>query len=541
MAELNNAGFTGSGNPQITYKVTYGVRSDGGYGFTITCSLSSSGSFLGTGYGLQAVITCGTYSVTIPLKATTDSWRGSGVKATKTGTLYAGWSTSTRAVTFRVDRTDSLGGTVGIVNTQSGYTIIANQTMTLPTAPTTATLTPSSNFTDTLSISWSGAAAGVNNPIAGYFVVFQTSTNGTSWAPSTEGNYNLPMSTTYGTAECDTSAWAPGTYCRVLIRPYAENAVNGTNQGNLYTSPTIRKKQVTDPTPPAISINKTQGSIQEEVTVSWGRGSDGTNNPITGYSLRLYENSSANNWSGSVVQTWAIGSSVRSRTVDISQYVEGGDYAYFQIGVIDSYDNIIYAPIYSDYVKVNYQPNRPTLIVPAKNNVSTYNAACPVWLQSGTDGDGYNQDYGVEYGSQASMWGSYRQIFKFQGIEDEAITIDSCNTESSPLAINITKLTLPWSGTVAVGDAVKAKDITDLRSVAAVIADYYGLPIPVWTDSTITPGQTVVKALHIIEIQNILKAAASQIDMEFDFTEVQSGDKIKASHINELRQAAEVL
>ena len=110
MAELNNAAFTGSGNPQITYKVTYGVRSDGGYGFTITCSLSSSGSFLGTGYGLQAVITCGTYSVTIPLKATTDSWRGSGVKATKTGTLYAGWSTSARAVTFRVDRTDSLGG-----------------------------------------------------------------------------------------------------------------------------------------------------------------------------------------------------------------------------------------------------------------------------------------------------------------------------------------------------------------------------------------------------------------------------------------------
>ena len=121
---------------------------------------------------------------------------------------------------------------------------------------------------------------------------------------------------------------------------------------------------------------------------------------------------------------------------------EGGDYAYFQIGVIDSYDNIIYAPVYSDYVKVNYQPNRPTLIVPAKNNVSTYNAACPVWLQSGTDGDGYNQDYGVGYGSQASMWGSYRQIFKFQGIEDEAITIDSCNTESSPLAINITKLTI---------------------------------------------------------------------------------------------------
>ena len=48
------------------------------------------------------------------------------MKATKTGTLYAGWSTSARAVTFRVDRTDSLGGTIGIVNTQSGYTIIAN-------------------------------------------------------------------------------------------------------------------------------------------------------------------------------------------------------------------------------------------------------------------------------------------------------------------------------------------------------------------------------------------------------------------------------
>ena len=35
MAELNNAAFTGSGNPQITYKVTYGVRSDGGYGLLL--------------------------------------------------------------------------------------------------------------------------------------------------------------------------------------------------------------------------------------------------------------------------------------------------------------------------------------------------------------------------------------------------------------------------------------------------------------------------------------------------------------------------
>ena len=195
--------------------------------------------------------------------------------------------------------------------------------MTLPTAPTTATLTPSSNFTDTLSISWSGAAAGVNNPIAGYFVVFQTSTNGTSWAPSTEGNYNLPMSTTYGTAECDTSAWAPGTYCRVLIRPYAENAVNGTNQGNLYNfSKPSEKKASYRPKHLQLFLSiRHKVLFRKKLPCPGERGSDGTNNPITGYSLRLYENSSANNWSGSVVQTWAIGSTVRSRTVDVSQYV----------------------------------------------------------------------------------------------------------------------------------------------------------------------------------------------------------------------------
>lgn len=59
MAELNNAGFTGSGSPTINYKVTYSVKSDGGYNITVTSWMNNSGSFFGTGYSLAAKIVCG--------------------------------------------------------------------------------------------------------------------------------------------------------------------------------------------------------------------------------------------------------------------------------------------------------------------------------------------------------------------------------------------------------------------------------------------------------------------------------------------------
>lgn len=157
-------------------------------------------------------------------------------------------------MTFQVDRTDSQGGTTGEVAVKSGYTIVANQTRTLPKPPTTFVFTPSSNFNDTLKLDWSGAKAGTNNPIKEYWVVFQTSPDAAAWTPA-ETIHLTDYSATSGSNTVDTSGWDTGVYCRVAIRPIGTYDVGGATQGDLAYSNTIRKMVTSDPVPPSISIN----------------------------------------------------------------------------------------------------------------------------------------------------------------------------------------------------------------------------------------------------------------------------------------------
>jgi hypothetical protein len=93
-------------------------------------------------------LTVGSYSQTITLKTTDEYWSGT-ASHTATGTLYCGYSTSARTITFSVQRGDT-NGTNGVVSADSSYTVAANQTYTQVSAPTAASFSPTSNFEDSL-------------------------------------------------------------------------------------------------------------------------------------------------------------------------------------------------------------------------------------------------------------------------------------------------------------------------------------------------------------------------------------------------------
>ena len=63
-----------------------------------------------------------------------------------------------------------------------------------------------------------------------------------------------------------------------------------------------------------------------------------------------------------------------------------------------------------------------------------------------------------------------------------------------------------------------------------------------WTDTTITPGVTKVKAIHLKEIQTAINdILAIQTELSVVWTTISVGRKIKAAHINQIREIIENL
>lgn len=540
MADINNQVFTVSGSPTINYKVAYSIGGDGGYYFTITSYMSSSGSFFGTGYSLTASLVVGGNTKTIVLKTTSDSWSGT-TQYTATGTLYAGYSPAARTVTFSVARESGSGS--GALAANSSYTVAANQTVTQVSAPTAITFSPTANFTNSLAVSWSGAAAGTSNPITGYFLVPQFSTDNSTW---TVGNLvQINSSATSGTYNFDTSGWSNGIYVYFKMRTLGTTAVDGTNQSGLFSSSTIRKQNVTEPTPPSISLSAAAGSINESITVSWGAGSAGTNNPIVGYKLKIMACLTYNG-TYTAIDEIEYGSGVRSATISLPNYATRGYYVKFCIGIIGGATyTTTYSSLYSDYIRVNYQPSAPTLIYPTPTSATSYNVSPYIKLQAGTDSDGYSQDYGINCGGGGSYWFSYQGTYLFRNSGSlTAYTIDSCECSSTGKSFTITVSNPPWGrgNRVSSSSTVLATDLTQLRNAVNVMRTYYGLSAAAWTDSTITAGTTIVKAVHFKELQTAISQILSvQGQTTVSWENIAAGEKIKASHINQIREVIENL
>lgn len=329
------------------------------------------------------------------------------------------------------------------------------------------------------------------------------------------------------------------------MRTLGTTAVGGTTQSELFSSSTIRKQNVTDPTPPSISLSAAAGSINESVTVSWSAGAAGTNNPIVGYKLKIAVCSTYN---GTYVITKEIeyGSGVRSANISLPDYVTRGCYVKFCIGVIGGATHTVtYSPLYSDYIKVNYQPSAPSLIYPASTSATSYNVAPYIKLQAGGDGDGYNQDYGIICGGVGSYRLDYQGTYVFRNKGNlTAYTIDSCDCSSTGKSFTVTVSDTPWGrgNRVSTNSTVLATDLTQLRTAVNVMRTYYGLPAAAWTDSTITAGVTVIKAVHFKELQTAISQILSvQGQTTVNWENIAAGGKIKASHINQIREVIENL
>jgi hypothetical protein len=214
-----------------------------------------------------------------------------------------------------------------------------------------------------------------------------------------------------------------------------------------------------------------------------------------------------------VLETLTYGSTVRSATITLADYATRGKYVKFKIGVTGSYDGTTtYSPLYSDYVRVNYKPNEPTLLWPTSGKTS-YNEEPYVKLKCGADNDINNQTYTIKISRRGEN--TYKSGLSYLGtailqIEADtsytAATVDSVSCISDTISVKVNVEDTPWGtgNRISKGEAVKASDMEDLRTAVNKVRDYYGMSQLTWTDNTLIPGETKVKAIHITELQNAL-------------------------------------
>lgn len=439
--------------------------------------------------------------------------------------LTAVESTSTAANTT-VNAPSTMGNkyyykvyTIGARNYNSGASSVVSltaQTYSAPSAPTSLSLSANNVAASaTVTLSWSGAAAGTNNAITGYKVYRSTDQDGT---------YEL-LSTVNSTATSGTlSVTAPSTTSSAF---YYKIITVGTKSGFLesgYSSVIALQTKAATPTPPTtISV---QGGVSwvnsatTSRTITWS-GASGGDGAITGYNV--YQASSRNSAYSKVAE---VSTSSTSGSVALS-FSEPATTYYIRVSTVGALgESAQSASVYINYIT---PPQAPTNIMVSK----TLSDGASVSLSWNTAEAGYNNPAGsyTVYRSEStdgSTWGTESQITS--GVGDTSITI------TPPTAYgNYYRYKVIATGTYDGSTSSAAYSSNTLRRDHAPIA----------FAENITARETNVRAQHMTELQNTIAML-----LEFYGLDAQTMSTIMAGttplsswtgHINEIRAAIDFL
>lgn len=240
----------------------------------------------------------------------------------------------------------------------SGISITANASYTDCSAPSTVKL----NNTDgdihvasgsTVTLSWSGASAGQNNPIAGY-EVFR---NGTSVGTTTEASMIV---------SCP-SAGSSYTYTVKTKGTRGDSGVSSGRTVYAYSAPSA---------PTNVTINNSVVDAGTAATLSWSGGKAGSGNSITGY--KIYRATSANGTYTYIL--WATGTSATVYAPDTM----GASY-FYKIVTAGQYSDSSLSGNYTQLTARTYTAvNAPTNVVCTPNVVSAGGTVTLSW--SGASG-----------------------------------------------------------------------------------------------------------------------------------------------------------
>lgn len=244
------------------------------------------------------------------------------------GLLTAGSGT----ITFTVRRSNT--GTGNLLNIRDGLSGTLTLNYTLNTTACGAPTACSVNSTlseGNVSLSWSGAAGGINNAISSYEVQYSDSTNGTTWGAWTA----LTTVTTSATSGSVSVAppTARGSYRRFQVRTRGSAGASYYSGWKVSTNSVRRNTQPAAPT--SVSASPAVYST-EAISLVWSGASGGTS-AIKGYTITSRTSTDNVNWGGwATLTTLSLTAGSGSYTPTVSRVI--GTYTQFGVATIDALD-----------------------------------------------------------------------------------------------------------------------------------------------------------------------------------------------------------
>lgn len=200
--------------------------------------------------------------------------------------------------------------------------IVVTVVYTIPytqcTAPTNVTVSPTTCAPGgTATLSWSGGKAGSNMSIAGYHIY-----------RSTDGGATYSILSAVGVVSSLTVTGPETDGASYIYKVYTIGSVSGYNSGGSTVVATLTC-DIGAPGAPTWAVVSKCISAGENVSLSWGAGSDGTNNAVSAYKITYSDSIDGSSWSPEAV--------LASVGVDVLTYSvappEAGYRRYFVVSV----------------------------------------------------------------------------------------------------------------------------------------------------------------------------------------------------------------
>ncbi|WP_246798201.1 hypothetical protein [Alkalibacter rhizosphaerae] len=237
----------------------------------------------------------------------------------------------------------------------SGWKISTNSVRknTLPTAPTSFSVSPTTYNNQNVTLSWSGATAGTS-AIKQYNIEHCTSTDGSTWS-SWSTLTTVTSSTTSG-SKVVTPTTVAGTYTKYRISVTDTlNAVSSYKESNsIYAAITACGA------PTACSVNITLA--ENSVTLSWSGATSGAGNTITSYEIQYSESADGATW-GAWAALSTLTTTATSGSVSVEPSSMRGYYRRFQVRTRGTAGSTYYSDwkISTNSVRKNTLPTAPSV------------------------------------------------------------------------------------------------------------------------------------------------------------------------------------
>lgn len=218
----------------------------------------------------------------------------------------------------------TLGSVAGYDSGQSSAYAALTCSFSSPSAPSTVTIGGGASAYaaagTNVTLAWSGAGAGTNNPITGYHIY----RDGTYYAATTGTSYSVPAHGTAGNSY---------TYTVYTLGTYANSGASTGRTVYTYGAPTA---------PTSVSVSDSNPDAGTNVTLSWSGAGAGSYNVIAGY--QVYRATYAD---GTYTYLGEVSTTSTSGNLQVTSHTTMGSAYYYKVYTIGARSNSAISTAYA--------------------------------------------------------------------------------------------------------------------------------------------------------------------------------------------------